>query len=216
MAFVPYKIEINMRYLLILLSSLLFSCQSGGQSTSASVLDYTRLDTATFAGGCFWCVEASFEQIRGVAAAVSGYSGGTKNTANYELVSAGKTRHAETVQIYYDPQVITYEKLLEILFIAHDPTQLNRQGPDVGAQYRSVIFYHNEAQKAAAEAIIASWQPRFRSPIVTLVEPLEAFYVAEDYHQDYERKHPYNPYIMNVSRPKIDKVKREFAEWIEQ
>ena len=169
-----------------------------------------KLDTATFAAGCFWCIEASFEQIDGVIEAISGYSGGTKNNAQYNLVSSGKTAHAEAVQIYYDPNKISYETLLDILFTAHDPTQLNRQGPDVGKQYRSVIFYHDQSQKITASQKIKDISLAFVNPIVTLVEPLIAFYPAEEYHQDYEKKNPNQPYVLNVSKPKIDLVARKF------
>ncbi len=169
-----------------------------------------KLDTATFAAGCFWCIEASFEQIEGVIEAISGYVGGTKNNAQYDLVSSGKTAHAEAVQIYYDPNKISYETLLDILFTAHDPTQLNRQGPDVGKQYRSVVFYHNQIQKIIVSQKIKDISRVFVNPIVTLVEPLIAFYPAEEYHQDYEKKNPNQPYILNVSKPKIDLVARKF------
>ena len=169
-----------------------------------------KLDTATFAAGCFWCIEASFEQIDGVIEAISGYAGGTKNNAQYNLVSSGKTAHAEAVQIYYDPNKISYETLLDILFTAHDPTQLNRQGPDVGKQYRSVIFYHDQSQKITASQKIKDISLAFVNPIVTLVEPLIAFYPAEEYHQDYEKKNPNQPYVLNVSKPKIDLVARKF------
>ena len=195
----------------------LFSCQSQGnksepvESQPVNIeVDYQKLDTATLAGGCFWCVEASFEQIKGVAEAVSGYSGGKKNTADYRMVSSGATRHAEAVQVYYDPSVIDYETILDIFFTSHDPTQLNRQGPDVGTQYRSEIFYHNEEQRKIAEAKIKELQPNFDTRIVTEISALDAFYVAEEYHQDYEKKHPNNSYIQNVSRPKINKVAKKF------
>ena len=196
---------------------LLFSCQLQGNKTETPIvevatesIDFQKLDTATFAGGCFWCVEASFEQIAGVAEAVSGYSGGEKSTADYRLVSYGNTKHAEAVQVYFDPEVISYETLLDIFFTAHDPTQLNRQGPDVGPQYRSEIFYHNEEQRKLAEKKIEEIQSDFDKRIVTEISELQAFYIAEDYHQDYERKHPNNSYIRNVSKPKIDKVAKKF------
>jgi peptide-methionine (S)-S-oxide reductase len=204
---------------LILLSGLLISssCASSASESQNQQTDIVRafpselkLDTATFAAGCFWCIEASFEQIEGVFAAVSGYAGGTKNNARYDLVSSGKTAHAEAVQIYYDPNKISYEILLDILFTAHDPTELNRQGPDVGKQYRSVVFYHNEAQKKIVSQKIKDISPAFDRPIVTLIEPLIAFYPAEDYHQDYEKKNPYQPYVLSVSKPKIDLVARKF------
>ncbi len=201
------------------LGIFLFSCQTQGnksepiEKVTASVeLDFQKLDTATLAGGCFWCIEASFEQIRGVAEVVSGYSGGKKSTADYRMVSSGATKHAEAVQVYYDPTVIDYETILDIFFIAHDPTQLNRQGPDVGTQYRSEIFYHNKEQQTIAEAKIIELQPNYDTRIVTEVSKLDAFYMAEEYHQDYEKKHPNNSYIQNVSRPKIEKVAKKFKD----
>ncbi|WP_425392959.1 peptide-methionine (S)-S-oxide reductase MsrA [Ekhidna sp.] len=206
-----------MKYLALVTGLLLFSCQTQGneketKSPISREADYQKLDTATFAGGCFWCVEASFEQIKGVVEAVSGYSGGKESTADYRLVSSGRTGHAEAVQVYYDPSVIDYETLLEIFFTAHDPTQLNRQGPDVGPQYRSEIFYHNEKQKSLAEAKMEELASEFSDPIVTKLSKLEAFYLAEEYHQDYEEKHPNNGYIVNVSRPKIEKVAKKFKD----
>jgi peptide-methionine (S)-S-oxide reductase len=197
----------------------LLSCQSQGSKTVASepiTIDYQKLDTATFAGGCFWCVEASFEQIKGVASAVSGYSGGDASNADYKKVSSGYTKHAEAVQIYFDPSIISYETLLDIFFTAHDPTQVNRQGPDVGAQYRSEIFYHNDEQRKLAEVKMKEIAPTFTKPIATKLSKLDKFYIAEAYHQDYEKNNPYNPYIVSVSRPKIDKVKRKFADLLKE
>lgn len=207
-----------MKYIVLITGLFFFSCQTQGNNSNnankavTKEINYQKLDTATFAGGCFWCVEASFEQIQGVAEAVSGYAGGKKSTADYRLVSSGRTGHAEAVQVYYDPSVIDYETLLEIFFTAHDPTQLNRQGPDVGPQYRSEIFYHNETQKSLAEAKMKQLAPSFSEPIVTKLSRLDAFYIAEEYHQDYEEKHPNNSYIVNVSRPKIKKVAKKFKE----
>ncbi len=194
------------------------SCQSGATSSSVKepIQSAGNLDTATFAGGCFWCVEASFEQIKGVFSAVSGYSGGKKSDASYDLVSSGHTRHAEAVQVYFDPNMISYEVLLDIFFTAHDPTQINRQGPDVGYQYRSAIFYHNAEQKRLSAEKMEALKDSFEKPIATELTPLEAFYPAEDYHQDYEKHHPYNPYILNVSKPKIEKVARKFSHLLKE
>lgn len=197
----------------------LLSCQSQGSKTVASetvLIDYQKLDTATFAGGCFWCVEASFEQIKGVASAVSGYSGGEAKNADYKKVSSGMTNHAEAVQVYFDPSIISYETLLDIFFTAHDPTQLNRQGPDVGAQYRSEIFYHNNEQKKLSEAKMKELASSFSSPIVTKLTKLDAFYIAEAYHQDFEKRNPNQGYIVAVSRPKINKVKKKFADILKE
>ena len=190
--------------------------ETGGWTIYPPLSAMEKLDTATFAGGCFWCVEASFEQIKGVEEAVSGYAGGKKSTADYKMVSSGRTEHTETVQIYYDPEVISYESLLDIFFTAHDPTQLNRQGPDVGTQYRSAIFYHNNEQLRLAKAKIEELSSVYPKPIVTQLNAYTAFYPAENYHQDYEEKHPYDRYIMNVSRPKIDRVKKKFADILKE
>jgi peptide-methionine (S)-S-oxide reductase len=167
--------------------------------------------TAVLAGGCFWCTEAVFERIEGVEDVISGYAGGTKETAKYDIVSTGRTGHAEAVLITYDPKRMSYGQLLKIFFsVAHDPTTLNRQGPDTGPQYRSAIFYTNDEQKRVAEAYIKQLNDVkvFRSPIVTQVVPLEKFYTAEGYHQNYAVRNRSNPYIVNVSDPKVEKLKK--------
>jgi peptide-methionine (S)-S-oxide reductase len=169
--------------------------------------------TAVLAGGCFWGVEGVFEHVRGVTGVVSGYSGGTAETARYRQVSSGRTGHAESVRISYDPARISYGQLLKVFFsVAHDPTELNRQGPDVGPQYRSAIFYADAEQKRVAEAYLAQLQKAraFPRPIVTEVAPLKAFHDAEAYHQDYLVRHPDQPYIVINDLPKIDALKRQF------
>jgi len=171
--------------------------------------------TAIFAGGCFWGVEAVFENVKGVKSAVSGYSGGTAPAPSYEQVSSGRTGHAESVEVTYDPSEITYGQLLKVFFaVAHDPTQLNRQGPDVGTQYRSAIFYSNAEQQKIAQAYVAQLRSAklFRRPIVTEVTALKAFYRAEDYHQDYLVQHPDQPYIVYNDLPKLAALKAEFPE----
>ncbi|HTS60196.1 MAG TPA: peptide-methionine (S)-S-oxide reductase MsrA [Terriglobales bacterium] len=171
--------------------------------------------TAVVAGGCFWGIQAVFAHVKGVISATSGYSGGAANTAQYEVVSGGETGHAESVKIVYDPSQITYGQLLRVFFsVAHDPTQLNRQGPDVGSQYRSVLFYANDEQKQIAEAYIAQLTQAkiFSHPIVTQVVPLKVFYPAEAYHQDYAAHHPDNPYIVYNDAPKVAHLQQEFPE----
>jgi peptide-methionine (S)-S-oxide reductase len=171
--------------------------------------------TAVVAGGCFWGMQAVFQHVKGVVAATSGYSGGSAKTAEYEVVSTGETGHAESVQITYDPSQITYGELLRIFFsVAHDPTELNRQGPDEGTQYRSVIFYGNDEQKQIAEAYIAQLDKAgvFPHRIVTQVVPLQAFYPAEGYHQNYATLHPNQPYIMFNDAPKVAHLKQEFPD----
>lgn len=169
--------------------------------------------TAVFAGGCFWGVEAVFEHVKGVKSVVSGYSGGTKATANYELVSSGETGHAEAVKVVFDPAKVTYQQLLYVFFaVAHDPTQLNFQGPDHGPQYRSAIFYANDDQKNLAKAFIAAIDSSeaLSAPVVTTLEPLKAFYDAEEYHQDYMKKNPNDRYIVVHDKPKVEALKAKF------
>lgn len=171
--------------------------------------------TAVVAGGCFWGIQAVFQHVKGVVNATSGYSGGAANTAQYELVSTSETGHAESVKIVYDPSRITYGQLLRVFFsVAHDPTQLNRQGPDTGSQYRSVIFYDNDEQKRIAETYIAQLEQAkvFSRPIVTQVVPLKAFYPAEAYHQDYAARHPDNPYIVYNDAPKVAHLQQQFPD----
>lgn len=169
--------------------------------------------TAVFAGGCFWGVQAVFQHTDGVVNAISGYAGGAKETANYNRTTAGDTGHAESVEVKYDPKKISYGKLMQIYFsVIHDPTQLNRQGPDVGTQYRSTIFAQNDEQKKVAEAYIAQLNAAkaFKKPIVTTIETGKPFYIAEDYHQDYATLNPYQPYIMINDRPKIGNMAKYF------
>jgi peptide-methionine (S)-S-oxide reductase len=171
--------------------------------------------TVVLAGGCFWGVQGVFQHTKGVVQAVSGYSGGSKDTAVYETVSGGRTGHAESVEIKFDPRQISYGKILQIYFsVAHDPTQLNRQGPDTGTQYRSAIFYTNAEQQHVAEAYVDQLNKAgvFGRPIVTLIAPLAAFYPAEAYHQDYATLHPHQPYIAYNDLPKIENMKRLFAD----
>lgn len=172
------------------------------------------------AGGCFWCVEGVFEQLDGVKDATSGYAGGTKETANYKAVCTGDTAHAEAVMVTYDPAKISYGELLRVFFTTHDPTTKDRQGNDVGPQYRSAIFPLDDEQKAVAEAYVKQLNDAkaFESPVVTTVEPLKAenFFVAEDYHQDYVRCNPNNPYIRGVALPKVEKVRTKFADQLKK
>ncbi len=172
-------------------------------------------ETAVFAGGCFWGTQAVFQRVKGVIATTTGYAGGSASTATYDQVTTETTGHAESVEVVYDPSRITYGQLLRIFFsVAHDPTQLNRQGPDVGTSYRSAIFYANDEQKRVATAYISQLDAAklFPKPIVTEVTPLKGFYRAEDYHQDYALKNPANPYIQICDLPKISALKQQFPE----
>lgn len=175
-----------------------------------------KLASAVFAGGCFWCTEAAFAELVGVTDVESGYAGGSADTADYESVCTGRTGHAEVIRVHYDPAKISYDQLLEVFFDAHDPTQLNRQGNDVGTQYRSAIFYADEGQKKAAEAKIAELTAAqaFADPIVTTLEPLVEFFRAEEYHQDYAAANPNQSYIRYHSTPKVCKIREKHARLV--
>jgi len=191
-----------------------------GMAIPAAAVDAPRASvaakqTAVISGGCFWGVQAVFQHVKGVISATSGYSGGSAKTAEYETVSTGETGHAESVEIVYDPSQITYGELLRVFFsVAHDPTELNRQGPDEGTQYRSAIFYNGDEQKRIAEAYIQQLESGkvFPRKIVTQVVPLQGFYPAEAYHQNYAALHPKQPYIVFNDAPKVDHLKREFPD----
>ena len=194
----------------LLLFLSLFGCAAVEPASAAT-------ETAVFAGGCFWGVEAVFENVKGVSDVRSGYAGGDRKTANYEAVGNGDTGHAEAVEVRFDPSKVSFEKLLEIFFsVVHDPTQLNRQGPDVGPQYRSAIFYRSPEQKAAAAAFIKKLTEakKFADPVVTEVVPFTQFFPAEDYHQDYMRKNPKDPYIVYHDMPKVAAFKKQFPELV--
>ena len=171
-------------------------------------------ESATFGGGCFWCLDGAFRQLRGVEKVVSGYAGGRRPNPTYEQVCAGVTGHAEVVQITFDPEVISYRDLLGVLFTIHDPTTMNRQGNDFGTQYRSVIFYHSTDQEREARAVIAELEAEkvYDDPIVTELAPLTQFYPAEDYHQDYFTKNPYQPYCQAIVAPKVAKVRKYYFD----
>jgi peptide-methionine (S)-S-oxide reductase len=172
------------------------------------------MEQATLAGGCFWCLEAAFQQLKGVTKVTSGYAGGTVPTPSYEAVCTGRTGHAEVVQIEFDPAVVSYRELLDVFFTIHDPTTLNRQGGDVGTQYRSAIFYHSPQQRQEAESVMAELAAEnvWDDPIVTEVVPLEAFYPAEEYHRDYFRRNPGQAYCRTVIAPKVAKLRKQHFE----
>lgn len=188
--------------------------QSGETQVSESSKPEGELASATFGGGCFWCVEAVFEEMNGVNEVISGYEGGKSKAPTYDEVCSGRTGHAEVCLVKYDPEVVSFEKLLQVFFTTHDPTTLNRQGNDIGTQYRSAIFYHDEEQKKTAEEIIAKLDEAkaFKDKIVTEVVPTTKFYVAEDYHQDYFANNPGNRYCAYVIPPKLAKLKKVFGE----
>ena len=217
-----------MRSTILFLFTILLFTECGQQQGSAlkqpnsdhvpAIAEYIKgrnLDSyavATFAGGCFWCTEAAFERIKGVVDVISGYSGGDLPNPSYRRVASGSTKHAEAVQIYFDPEIVSFETLLEVFYVSHDGTQVNRQGPDIGPQYRSEIFYHSQEQRQAAEQYIRTLNDsgKFGRTIATLLNPYKEFWVAESYHQDYYPQHQDNPYIARVSKPKVEKVEKTF------
>jgi peptide-methionine (S)-S-oxide reductase len=171
-------------------------------------------EVATLAGGCFWCIEAVFREVDGVESVTSGYTGGTAANPNYQQVCSNKTGHAEAVQVTFDPARISYREILEIFFSVHDPTTLNRQGADIGTQYRSAIFYHNEQQKTVAEELIRELNKSrlWKTPVVTQIAPLNKFYPAEDYHKEYFVRHPEQAYCQMVISPKVNKFRKQWAK----
>ena len=186
--------------------------QAADQVRESGSKDTNGTAVATFGGGCFWCTEALFERVKGVSSVVSGYAGGSKEDPNYKEVCTGMTGHAEVVQVHYDPKQVSYETLLEIFFDTHDPTTLNRQGADAGTQYRSIILYADEAQKATAEKMKKKAVSQYKEPITTEIVPLKKFYAAEDYHQDYFAKNPSAPYCAFVIRPKLQKFMKKHGK----
>lgn len=209
-------------YTLIPALLLISSCSQPGSdkvnTETAAAADAAPIDTAglakaTFAGGCFWCTEAYFERLKGVEAVVSGYAGGTTENPTYKEVSAGNTDFAEAVQVYYKPDSINLETLVEVFFATHDPTTLNRQGPDVGEQYRSIAFYRTSDEKRIIEEHIRklSNSGKYKNKIVTYVQPLQKFWEAEEYHQDYYLRNPTDPYVMSVARPKVQKFEAGYS-----
>jgi peptide-methionine (S)-S-oxide reductase len=193
------------------------AASTGGGDGSQPTSD-ANLEKATFGTGCFWCTEAVFDQLKGVRSVVSGYSGGTIPNPSYEQVCGGLTGHAEVVQITFDPKTISFSDLLEVFWQTHDPTTLNRQGNDVGTQYRSAIFYHNDDQRKLAEHFKQKLDKSgaFRGPIVTEITPYKNFYPAEKYHQDYFASNPYQPYCAAIIRPKVDKFRKAFRDKLKE
>ncbi len=216
------KIDIMKTTIYSLLSSLLFltismsSCANNSTTFIQNDVKKGKVanDTITLGGGCYWCVEAVYERLDGVVDVYSGFSGGSIENPTYEQVCTGRTGHAEVVQIAFDSTITTVKDILEVFFVVHDPTTLNKQGHDVGTQYRSVIFYHSDAQKAIAKEVIAALEKEkvFNAPIVTAVQPMTVFYEAEDYHQDYYEKNPDQSYCQLVVRPKVEKFEKVFGK----
>jgi len=219
-----------MRYILFSLSLFLtISCQSKtGQkkavavaeenNSSVPVENLQQYETAYFASGCFWCVEAIFESVKGVKEVVSGYSGGTEKNPTYEQVAYGRTGHAEAVEVYYDPKIISFQELVQVFFGSHDPTTYNRQGPDRGAQYRSIAFFKNKKEEKIIRNYISALEKQmvYDAPIVTQVVAFERFWKAEEYHQDYERKNPNQSYVRSVSVPRLNRFKENFPDFLKK
>ena len=207
-----------MKYLITVFTISLISVVTiFGTEEKKAVMDNeieAGLEKATFGAGCFWCVEAMFQDIKGVTQVVSGYSGGHVKNPGYKEVCSGRTGHAEVIQLTYDPDMVSYETLLEAFFLSHDPTQLNRQGADVGTQYRSVIYYHTKSQQMLAEEKKRQLnaQDAYGAPVVTEISAFDVFYSAEDYHQDYYDQNPGNPYCSRVVGPKLEKFRKVFKE----
>jgi peptide-methionine (S)-S-oxide reductase len=194
---------------LLTASALNFTALAGSTTNSMNITETNKIEVATFGGGCFWCMDAVYERLPGVISVTSGFAGGHTANPTYEQVCAGDTGHAEVTQIEFDPAKISYEKLLDVFWQAHDPTTLNRQGADEGTQYRSIILYHNEAQKLAAEKSKAGTQKNFKHPIVTEIVPFTKFYEAENYHQEYYDNNSNAPYCRIVIAPKLKKLEKE-------
>lgn len=213
-----YAMKSGFTGLLIMITALLSCAENNSKRIMSSDLtgikDNLKTDTATFGTGCFWCTEAIFEQLNGVLKVSSGYSGGHVDNPTYKEVCEGTTGHAEVVQVVYDPSKITFDELLEVFWQTHDPTTLNRQGNDVGPQYRSAIFYHNDEQKKKAEMYKAELNQSgaFNKPIVTEISPFDKFYVAENYHQDYYNNNGSQPYCYYVIKPKLEKFQKVFKD----
>lgn len=208
--------------LMFSMSACSSTAQNGNSSSTSSKkkekVDLSKLEKAYFASGCFWCVEAVFESVEGVSEAVSGYSGGTSKNPTYEIIGTGRTRHAEAVEVYYDPEVVDFSTLVKVFFGSQDPTTPNRQGPDRGPQYRSIAFYQNASEKAAIESYIKELEDSnaFSDPIVTEVTEFTKFWKAEAYHQDYERLHPNQPYVRGVSIPRLKRFQKKFPELLKK
>jgi peptide-methionine (S)-S-oxide reductase len=205
-------------FILFLAGTLLAGCMETKSSdlkgTNMGENTNTTLDTATFGAGCFWCTEAIFQRLKGVHSVISGYSGGQKENPTYDQVCTGKTGHAEVTQVIYNPKIISFDELLEVFWKTHDPTTLNRQGADIGTQYRSVIFYHNDEQKSKAEKYKEELNKAkiWDNPVVTEISPLINFYKAEDYHQDYYNRNTNAGYCSFVITPKLEKFKKVFKD----
>lgn len=202
--------------LLLLFAPLAMACNADNKKSKAQPSmaknTYQDMEKAYFASGCFWCVEAIYEKVKGVKEVVSGYSGGHTKNPTYEESNTGKTGHAEAVKVIYDSDIVSFKTLVDVYFASQNVTQVNGQGPDRGSQYRSIIFYQNDKEKAIIDKKIKSLQPQYNKPIAAEVKAFEKFWIAEEYHQDYKKKHPNNRYIQNVSNPRFERFKAKMPE----
>jgi len=202
--------------LVLLCSQLAFACNNAKKPSQSSLekinIEYQDMDVAYFASGCFWCVEAVYESVKGVKEVISGYSGGHTKNPTYEQSNTGKTGHAEAIKVIYDSDVVSFKTLVDVYFASQNVTQVNGQGPDRGSQYRSILFYQNEEEKKIIEDKIESIQPNYNNKVAAEVVPYEKFWIAEEYHQDYKKKHPDNFYIQNVSNPRFKRFKSKMPE----
>ncbi|MDT0675774.1 peptide-methionine (S)-S-oxide reductase MsrA [Autumnicola musiva] len=215
-----------MKTILSIILLLFMSCGNGQNNTATKpeianatpveVPEQNGMKRAYFASGCFWCVEAVYESVEGVEEVISGYAGGHTKNPTYEESNTGRTGHAEAVEVIYNPDVIDFKTLVKVYFGSQDPTQVNGQGPDIGSQYRSLIFYQNNEQKKAIEEVKAEVAKNYNAPIAAEVLPFQKFWEAEAYHQNYEESHPENPYIQNVSIPRINRFKNKFPELLKE
>lgn len=213
--------------LLLIIAFLLISCGNNAQEKTVTRPEIANaepvevpaengMEKAYFASGCFWCVEAVYESIEGVEEAISGYAGGHTKNPTYEESNTGRTGHAEAVEVIYNPEVVDFRTLVEVYFGSQDPTQVNGQGPDRGSQYRSIVFFQNEEQKRIIKEVKSEVAENYNKPIAAEVLPFQKFWVAEDYHQDYEKRNPNNPYIKNVSIPRLNKFKEKFPDILKE
>lgn len=209
--------------LILIIICLFFSCGNNAQEKTVTRPEIANAEPievpaengkekAYFASGCFWCVEAVYESVKGVEEAISGYAGGHTKNPTYQESNTGKTGHAEAVEVIYDPEVVDFRTLVEVYFGSQDPTQVHGQGPDIGSQYRSIIFFQNEEQKRIIKEVKSEVAENYNKPIAAEVLPFQKFWVAEDYHQNYEKRNPNNPYIKNVSIPRLNKFKEKFPD----
>jgi peptide-methionine (S)-S-oxide reductase len=205
----------SFRYTLLVLVIVVSACNSS-TSTAAEPQDLSKYSKAYFASGCFWCVEAIYESVNGVKESISGYSGGHTKNPTYESSNTGKTGHAEAVEIYYDPEVVSFADLVDVYFGSQNPTQINSQGPDYGPQYRSIIFYQSKEERKIIEDKKAELGKKLGLPVAAEVKPFEKFWKGEDYHQNYERLHPYQSYIMAVSVPRLNRFKEKFPHLLKK